>query len=642
MRMITFTCFAIAIVASLNSYAQKVELKAGHEDCKEDVCVLPNSENGEALFGVVAPVGNLSVKMIKQAPRLNTLDGKTIALVGGSFNAAITHTELKRLILQKYPKAKVLVLSEVGNANQYYTQSKQVKIFQDKLRALKVDAVVSGNAGCGICTLKEVGNCIAAEYIGIPALTIGAPTFVKQIHFTSVNRGVPVMRTAVYPGAFSAHSKEELIANTKKVVFDQVIKGLTEPITEQEIASLSKSGDIQPKDFAFTGTLQEVNTFFQENRWSDGLPIVPPTIDKIEQFLKYTDAKWDSSIGIIPPSQRNVLVWHVAVNGVMAGCKPEFMPVLMAYTKALMNGNFRRPLASTHGWTPYGWLNGPISRQLGLDVGQGLINDQNNMAIGRFINLAMLNLGGYYVKENRMGTFGYLMPWFFAEDEEACNRIGWKPYHVQKGYNYNDNTITAGSALMWGNNLTPATPDGKKIMELIAWDITEKQQNALGATNPTVPRTIMITEFVARDLAKTYSDKEQLEDDLIKTARKPVYMRAYANYWANPGSQQFERFSFNQYQANTQRKEGAELTEVPNWLKFNSKSEKVLTVPAMEKGVTPIIVTGDRDRNKVQVMPGGLYATVKVELPKNWDKLMADLGYHPLSNFEIKPTQVSK
>jgi hypothetical protein len=63
-----------------------------------------------------------------------------------------------------------------------------------------------------------------------------------------------------------------------------------------------------------------------------GWLIAPPIIDKIEEFLKYTDATWDSSIGIIPPSQRNVLIWHVAVNGVMAGCKPEFMPILIAYS----------------------------------------------------------------------------------------------------------------------------------------------------------------------------------------------------------------------------------------------------------------------------------------------------------------------
>jgi hypothetical protein len=161
-------------------YAQKTDsekINYNEPDCIQDECAIPiTNEGGEQIFGVVSPVGHHAVQMIKQAPRLNTLDGKTIALVGGSFNASITHAELKKLILEKFPTAKVFVLSEVGNANQYYAQSKQVKVFQDKLRQLGVDAVVSGNAGCGICTLKETGNCIAAEYIGIPAVTIGAPT----------------------------------------------------------------------------------------------------------------------------------------------------------------------------------------------------------------------------------------------------------------------------------------------------------------------------------------------------------------------------------------------------------------------------------------------------------------------------------
>lgn len=75
-----------------------------------------------------------------------------------------------------------------------------------------------------------------------------------------------------------------------------------------------------------------------------------------------------------------------------------------------------------------------------------------------------------------MGTFGYLSAWTFAEDEEACARVNWEPYHVTQGYNWNDNTITAASALQWGNNVTPATDDPEKIMTLLAWDITEKPQ----------------------------------------------------------------------------------------------------------------------------------------------------------------------
>src|SRR5690606_28845108 len=126
-------------------------------------------------------------------------------------------------------------------------------------------------------------------------------------------------------------------------------------------------------DVVFTGTIDEVQQFFVENRWSDGLPIIPPTAAKVEQFLKFCDLKWDQSVGVLPIAYRDTLVWHVAVNGVMAGCPPEFMPLLLAYTKALADGNYRRTLASTHAWTPYCWVNGPVARQLGLDSQQGQI-----------------------------------------------------------------------------------------------------------------------------------------------------------------------------------------------------------------------------------------------------------------------------
>ena len=190
----------------------------------------------------------------------------------------------------------------------------------------------------------------------------------------------------------------------------------------------------------------------------------------MNEFLKYTDLAPDEVIAAIPPTYRKATVRLVAVNGVMSGCPPEYMPILIAFTRAMTDGDFRRTLASTHAWTPYCWLNGPPARQLELDSAQGEISDIRNAKIGRFINLAMRNLGGYHIKENRMGTFGYLMPWCLVEDDAAAIRLNWRPYHMQQGYQLNDNVLTAASSLCWGNNLAPASDDPRKIMEMMAWD----------------------------------------------------------------------------------------------------------------------------------------------------------------------------
>lgn len=625
---------AVAAVASAGETRSQMGGAFSYE-C-EDACMLPGAPVPAGKYAVVSPVGRQTIKMISQAPRLDSLDGKTVAVVGGSFMASITHPEIRRLILANHPTARVLLLNEIGSAGPYPgpgVRRDSKDEFQRKLKEMGVHAVISGNGGCGLCTPKETGSSIAAEYLGIPAVTVAAPTFVNQVYSNALSHGVPAPRTATYPGAFSAHTPEELIRNTREVVWPQIVEALTKPISDEEIAERRKASVGDPKDRVFAGTLDGVNRFFTEQRWSDGLPIIPPTAERVEEFLRYTDRPWDAVVGVLPIAYRETLVWHVAVNGVMAGCPPEFMPVLIAYTEALADGNYRRTLASTHAWTPYCWINGPLARQLGIDAQQGQINEPRNAALGRFINLAMMNLGGYYIKQDRMGTFGYLMPWSLAEDEAACLRIGWQPYHVQKGFGLNQSALTAASALMWGNNLTPASHDGERIMEMMAWDVVEKGQFATGS-GPRLPdRTLLITEYVARDLARTYPTKEKLEEALIATARRPAYERAYANYWANPGSAFPARYTVDMHVQKIIRDEGGELTAPPPWIEKVAGREKIYTVPVMRAGMTPILVTGDADRNKVQTMPGGNSATIGIKLPANWNELMAELGYRPLEEF---------
>lgn len=586
-------------------------------------------------YAVVSPVGHSSVPMIDQAPRLETLDGKTIAVVGVSFMTGVTHPEIKRLILAHFPTAKVILLDEIGIAGPYpgpgITRRSQVE-FERKLREIGVDAVISGNGGCGLCTPKETGSCITAEYLGIPSVIIAAPGFVDQARYTALNNGVPVMRVAQYPGAFATHTAEELVRNTREVLWPQIVDALTRPITaEERTRGIGGSrGDL--RDDVFFGTLDEINAYFTEMKWSDGLPVVPPTFEKVESFLQYTDLKWDETVAVLPIAHRNTTVWHVAVNAVMAGCKPEYMPILLALTQGLGDPAFRRTLASTHAWIPYCWLNGPVARQLEIDSGQGQINEAANAAIGRYMNLALMNLCGYYVKQDRMGTFGYPMPWCLVEDEAACLRIGWKPYHVRQGFNLEDNTVTLGSTLLWGNNMAPSTTNPEKVMELIAWDISERGQFALGSGRQFTFRTVLMTEPVAALLAGRYKSPEALEKDLVEHSRRPVKERAFANYYANPGgAKDGGQHNLRQYQGHIRKDEGGEMTPTPEW--YDSPEREQMTIPTMQQGMTAFLITGDAARNKVQTMPGGGYATVKIELPTQWNSLMAELGYRPLEEF---------
>lgn len=625
------TC--LLVMVSLFAYAQ-----GDRFECNDSCSV---NTTGEATFNVVSPTGFSTVEPIEMAPRLTTLDGKTIAIVGEDFMYNITHPELKRLILEKYPTAKIIMYDELPIAGPYPAPGivrQSTEIFRQRLIDLKVDAVIAGNGGCGICTPKETGSCIVAEKLGIPAVIVTAPGFDNQARYTARNNGVPVLRVAVYPGAFATHTEDQLIKNTNEITWPQIEKALTTPITEEEYAAAGSAQGIT--DDVYHGTIDQIYAYFKTMGWSDGAPFNPPTYEKVLKYLDYTDYKWNETIAVLPAAYRNTTTWHVAVNACMAGCKPEYMPILIAMTKAMAGGDFRRTLGSTHAWVPYSWINGPVARQLAISSGQGEINSEANTAISRFMTLAMMNLAGYYVGQSRMGTFGYLQPWCLVEDEEACKRVGWPTWNEQLGYQINENTITLSSALMWGNNMAPSTTDPEKVMQLLAWDISERCQFALGSGKQFTNRVILMTEPVAGILAGGYPSLDNFEDVLIDNSRRSAYERAFANYYANAGSRKDDgEHNFQQYLAYIKKSEEAAETTMPVW--YDSPESTMVTIPTMEKGATAFLITGDASRNKIQTMPGGGFSTVAIELPDKWDALMRDLGYQPLEGYRLEPTKTT-
>ncbi|MCM1403962.1 MAG: hypothetical protein NC133_00410 [Prevotella sp.] len=658
--IIIFSCMLILCVLACvltGVYCKKINTPPKQEVECIDGCDIPRyDENGNEVFAVVSPVGYCKVDMIEQAPRLDTLDNKTIALVGGSFMASTTHFELKRCIEEEFENVTIYMFNQVGTAGNFAVPTKnvgddeqesqtktntQVQKFQNKLIELGVDAVICGNGGCGICTMKETGSAIAAEYIGIPAVMVASPTFVEEVHSIGVSRGVPVVRTAEYPGAFASHTEKQLKENARHVVWPQIKTALTKQITKAEIKLYENEGERPYDEIIYYGNNDQVQDYMKYNEWTDGLPVGLPTQAKVKEYLKFTPYKEDDVLGgddgMILMANRKNYVYTVAANAVMSGVPAEFMPLCIAFVECMDHGDWYRTLISSHGWSPYAWLNGPVARQLGIDFGQGAISEETNKALGRFIDLAMLNIGGYYIKENRAGTFGYLTSFTFAEDEESCYEAGWQPYHVSLGYDMDRSTITAGSALSWGNNVATSTSKAEEIMKAMAFDITEKQENGLGTIDPQVYRTVLMTRDVAFALANNYTTKEELEDALIETARRPLIERVYALYYANTGSQQEKNYTFEEFYEKVKKDLGSDaaLTKTPDWLKDSGISDEIWTFATMKKGQTPLLITGDTSRNKFQVMPGGGYATVEIKLPENWDALLAPLGYEPLANFYL-------
>ena len=278
------------------------------------------------------------------------------------------------------------------------------------------------------------------EAVGVPASSLVSEGFLRQAAATSVGLGLPNMPVALVPGHPDALSKEELRRNTLEVTTEKVIDNLLRGGTLDTLAA--EPGE---RDSVFSGGFEEVNDYFYDNEWSDGLPIVPPTRERVERFLNFTDRKADEVLGVMLPDNRAATVWSVAVNGVMAGCRPEYMPILVALIEAMADPNYGvEHSGNTPGSETLIIVNGPIIKRLGFNYTQGVLRDgfRPNTSVGRFWRLYLRNVAGFLLHKTDKGTYGNTFRVVCAENEDVLARITWEPNSVEMGFSTGDNTVT--------------------------------------------------------------------------------------------------------------------------------------------------------------------------------------------------------
>ncbi len=594
--------------------------------------------SAEPVYNVVSPIGESTVKMISMTPRLNTLAGKTVCMVSNrAFKADIALPAIGEQLKQVYPDIRIVSHTQMPIAPLPSTPDNPQQDVENLRLAAKqqsCSAVVSGDGGCGVCTPRVAHAAVIAEKAGIPSVVVAAPAFRKQAEITAHDQGVPSVRVAVYPGPFDLHSDSQVRENAVKIVVPQVIEALTKPLAESPSSPDGTLKERKAREVVFTGTLDEVNRYFADYQWSDGMAIVPPTVERVEQFLKYTGYSPHEEIAVLPLANLRATPWNIAVNAVMAGARPEHMPVIIAAVQAIGDPAYRLSVTggSTHSLSTFYWVNGPLARQLGIDYGQGLIAAPTNAAIGRTMSLIERNIAGFRIKETQMGSFGKLQSWVLAEDEEALQKIGWQPDHVERGFDRNASTVAAASSTFMGQNIIPSTSDPKILMQLLAYGITYNEAFASGMIDS--PRTLLITPGTAEVLAKGGYTKQKLVEELRDTARKPTYEWTFSKVYGSYGR------IFGSFDREVERDLGdrrAAKGKLPPWYPRTPGWEEIKTTASIAPNGIRILVCGDPSRNKAQVLAGATGKSVKqIKLPVNWDELMEQAGYRPLTEFVIE------
>jgi hypothetical protein len=455
---------------------------------------------------------------------------------------------------------------------------------------------------------------VNAEAEDIPGVAVTITGFSEAARLAAQADGLADLAVAEYPVAIGIQAPEEIEATIRTSLFEQIVAGLTGPGNGDREAGPAEA---DPGRVVFEGGLDEINRHFAAQEWSDGLAIVPPTPERVAGFLRFTDRAADEVIAVLPQANLAAMPLNIAANGVMAGCKPEHMPLLIAAVQAIGDAHYNLGNIGTTGTlVPYLLINGPIVGQLGIESRGQLISRGPNPAIGRALGLIVRNIAGYRPGRNYLGTFGYQTPFALAENEAASP---WPPFHVEHGFRADESTVTAGGSMIWGYPPAPhsrAEKSGAQVtLELLCREIYKKTiLHCLPERGPDGFRhmiTLLLTPPIARSLADGGYSKQDVRDYLYENAR--VTRRELE--WHT-------RFSFAQdFTIEEKVKQGLFPEEF-----LVGDDELVRLLPSPD--ILHLIVCGEPGRNRlmgfhsVYVKP----TTKAVELPRNWDSLVADCG----------------
>ena len=412
--------------------------------------------------------------------------------------------------------------------------------------------------------------------------------FTTLARLTGKSGGVAALRTAEYPGPLGIHGPDQIARNIGDALIGQIVDGLT-----RADGAAAASGRRDPRAIVFAGSAEEVSRHFMEREWSDGLPIVPPAIARVEAFVAASGRGADEAIAVLPSANLRATPWNIAVNAVMAGCLPGHMPVLVAAVEAM--GDERCSLAnigSSSGIFPYVLVGGPIARRLGVEGGAQLISRGPNPAIGRAVGLILRNIAGFRPGASYMGTFGYPLAIALAEHESSP----WPPFHVEQGFAAGDSTVTVGVTNNWGSSPSPyATADksGAQVaLELVCREVLKKTRLFQFPGRGPDAEKVMLTVLLSPPVARALADEGYSKADVKRYIHEHATMRLEDYDWI---------LRYTAIMRTTARKQVEAGILPPEFAGAPGDEVRILSSP----DVLHILVCGDPHRNRVMVMEGG-------------------------------------
>lgn len=255
---------------------------------------------------------------------------------------------------------------------------------------------------------------------------------------------------------------------------------------------------------------EKISYEFYMKKQTDGLPIIPPTGERVRKFIEFSGLDKDDLITVLPPRSGKATVEKIAINSVMAGCIPQFMPVIQHSIRAISHKKFNLPgiNATTHPVAVCTILNGPIANEIGINSGAGCLGPGNiaNATIGRAIRLCLINIAGAIPGIGDHATMGSPSKYSFCFGENEYENP-WEPLHAERGFNSNDSTVTMMALDSPHNVNDHRSKTAEDLMDTII-DTTA----VAGCNNSHVPGEMLI--ILSPEHAKTIADDGWSKEDI--------------------------------------------------------------------------------------------------------------------------------
>ena len=506
---------------------------------------VPNADQpGQYTILNPRPLNKVPIDVTPLSARLKDVGGKTIAVIA---NVAEPMPEIAKAVAKNVQGIKVIWVSTMpffmpreekwGNKPVEESKDPLININEPSIKQMSLndfmknpklaDAIIVGNGYCGNAAATTIKYTAKFEKLGIPSVFIAFTDMISVCKKQMVSAGVamPALRGVLVTRGLTQTPKEK----EAQAKVPEIIKALTESLIKQEKYMGKYEFPKEPR-ILYTGTLDQVQSFLvgdiskyvtsaPHSEYTDGSPVMPPTEAAVKRMLAGTSQKPNKVIGPILPFNGIATVETVAINAVMAGCQPEYMPLLLALTENMVKVEIAEALQGAQGWYAFMVVAcGPFSKEIGLNTGGPNLSGPApltpgvpaNTTIGRFLRLMQINAGGIEPGESEAKGLGnpFKTSVVFAE---ANDESPWK--QLSADFGFKDKTSTVSLIIAWGDILSGfrASPEQSKSKDIRESRLTPIATAAKYLSRPQQGLILLMSPQEANNLQKAGYSKEDVK-----------------------------------------------------------------------------------------------------------------------------------